>query len=220
MSHADTARLFVAIDPPRAVREQLAAWARLAIAGAEQRGAQQRAGKARLLDPETMHLTLCFLGSRPVQELTPIVDAMQGIGAFEVQLSLGAPLWLPPRRPRTLALAVHDRDGELARLHGAVVEALGDAIDWRPERRRFRAHITVARLGRERSRVGRSGASEQPSLAATPQLSFTARQVMLYRSWLAQAGASYEALGASATDEFSEPSSGDWLGAGPGAGAP
>ncbi|MHB8234083.1 MAG: hypothetical protein ACYDHT_05450, partial [Solirubrobacteraceae bacterium] len=28
MSHAATARLFVAIDPPRAVREQLAAWAR------------------------------------------------------------------------------------------------------------------------------------------------------------------------------------------------
>jgi 2'-5' RNA ligase len=203
MSHAATARLFVAIDPPRAVREQLAAWARLAIAGDERPGGRQRGGKVRLLEPDTLHMTLCFLGSRPVQELAQIAAAVQGIGAFELQLSLGAPLWLPPRRPRTLALAVHDHDGELARLHGSVVDALAEAIDWRPERRRFRAHITVARLGREHSRERRSESDDEPSLTATPQLSFAARQVVLYRSWLAPAGASYEPLGASATDESS-----------------
>jgi RNA 2',3'-cyclic 3'-phosphodiesterase len=213
MSHAATARLFVAIDPPRALREQLAAWARLAIADDERRGAQRRSGKVRLLEPETMHLTLCFLGSRPVGELAQISAAVQGICAFEAQLSLGAPLWLPPRRPRTLALEVRDRDGELSRLHGALVEALGEAIDWRPERRRFRAHITVARLGRARSHDRRSAAGDEPSLAATPQLSFTARRVVLYRSWLAPSGASYEPLGASAAEEVSEPSPGDGAGA-------
>jgi 2'-5' RNA ligase len=214
MSGAATARLFVAIDPPRALREQLAAWARLAIAGEERRGAQRRAGKVRLLEPTTMHLTLCFLGSRPVQELASISAAVQGIDAFAAPLSLGAPLWLPPRRPRTLALEVHDRDGELARLHTSVVEALGEAIDWRPERRRFRAHITVARLGRTRSRERRSATGEAPWLVATPPLSFTARRVVLYRSWLAPSGASYEPLSASAAEESSEPS-----GDGPGAGA-
>ena len=66
----------------------------------------QRAGKVRLLEPEALHLTLCFLGARPVQELAPIAAAVQGIGAFDLRLSLGAPLWLPPRRPRSLALAV------------------------------------------------------------------------------------------------------------------
>ncbi|MHB8234082.1 MAG: RNA 2',3'-cyclic phosphodiesterase, partial [Solirubrobacteraceae bacterium] len=174
------------------------------------RGVRRRAGKVRLLEPETLHLTLCFLGSRPVQELAPIAAAVQGMSAFELQLSLGAPLWLPPRRPRTLALAVHDHEGELARLHGSVVEALAQAIDWRPERRRFRAHITVARLGREHSRERRSESEEEPSLTATPQLSFTAHQVVLYRSWLAPAGANYELLGASAIEESSEPSSDDW----------
>jgi 2'-5' RNA ligase len=202
MSRPATARLFVAIDPPPAVREQLAAWARTAVAGEDERG-------ARLLAPETMHMTLCFLGSRPIEELTPIAAAVQALSGFCAELSLGAPLWLPPRRPRALALAVHDRDGELARLHGSVVQTLGQAIDWRPERRRFRAHITVARLGRERSREGRSRAGGEPSLAPTPQLSFTARQVVLYRSWLAPAGASYEPLAASATDESSESSSPD-----------
>jgi 2'-5' RNA ligase len=214
MSHATTARLFVAIDPPQEIREQLSAWARLAVAGDDSRRARPRTQKVRLLEPETMHLTLCFLGSRPVHELAPIVAAVQGIDAFEMQLSLGAPLWLPPRRPRTLALAVQDRDGGLARLHGSVVAALGDAIDYRPERRRFRAHITVARLGRERSREELSGVGDEAPLAATPQLSFVARQVVLYRSWLAPAGASYEPLGANVTAESSAPSSGDWPGAG------
>ncbi len=207
MSHSATARLFVAIDPPREVREQLGAWARGALSGAQGQGARRQAGRVRLMEPETMHLTLCFLGSRPVGEMEAIGGAVQGIEVFDVQLSLGAPLWLPPRRPRTLALAVHDAGGELARLHESVVAALGEAIDWQPERRRFRAHITVARLGRERSRGRRSEAGEEGPLAATPQLSFAARQVVLYRSWLAPAGASYEALAANLAAESSEPSS-------------
>jgi 2'-5' RNA ligase len=201
MSRSATARLFVAIDPPAAVREQLAAWARLAVAGGGDppRGAR----RVRLLEPETMHLTLCFLGSRPVAELGAIAAAVEGVRAAGAELSLGAPLWLPPRRPRTLALAVHDRAGELARLHEAVVTALASAIDWQPERRRFRAHVTVARLGRERSR-GRGAPAGEPALAPTPQLSFAAREVVLYRSWPAPAGASYEALAACG---LAEPSS-------------
>jgi 2'-5' RNA ligase len=63
--------------------------------------------------------------------------------------------------------------------------------DWEPERRRFRAHVTLARLGagfRWRSR------GEEPRLAATPQLRFTPTAIVLYRSWLSRGGASYEPL--------------------------
>jgi RNA 2',3'-cyclic 3'-phosphodiesterase len=193
MSRPGTARLFVAIDPPASVREQLAAWARLAFAS-QSSGASPRAPRSvRLLAPDTMHLTLCFLGSRPVAELELVVAAMQELTAPGAELSLGAPLWLPPRRPRTLAVAVHDRTGALARLRQAVVQALAGALDWQPERRRFRAHVTVARLGRERSRT-RSGSAADLTLAASPQLRFVAREVVLYRSWLEPVGASYEAL--------------------------
>ncbi len=127
-------------------------------------------------------------------------------------LSLGAPLWLPPRRPRALALAVHDDgDGRLERVHEALTSSLARAIDWRAERRRLRAHVTVARLGRgdgkgsgERSRGRRArGADDerqvtQPAMPPTPQLSFEALQVVLYRSWLSPQGASYEALASGA----------------------
>jgi len=213
MSRSPTARLFVAIDPPAAVREQLAAWARQAVAaiGAAGRGGIPRG--VRLLGPETMHLTLCFLGSRPTEEIDQIAAALDGLQAHGGELSVGAPLWLPPRSPRSLALAVHDRAGELATLHGAVRDALAGAIDWQPERRRFRAHVTVARLGRERSRE-RRGAADEHVPPPTPQLSFVAAEVVLYRSWLAPAGASYEPLTRSAlcASSDSSPDGGEGVG--------
>jgi 2'-5' RNA ligase len=109
------------------------------------------------------------------------------------ELSLGAPLWLPPRNPRALAVEVHDRDGGLAQLHAALGRALAEAIDWQAERRRFRAHITVARM-RGRSAARRPPQMREPALPATPPLSFTPDSVVLYRSWLSSGGASYEAL--------------------------
>ena len=114
MSRPATARLFVAIDPPHAVREELAAWARLAVCGL---GASPNAGAARgvrLLATETMHVTLCFIGSRPTAEIEAIAGALDGLRAGACELSLGGPLWLPPRDPRSLALAIHDPRGELA----------------------------------------------------------------------------------------------------------
>jgi 2'-5' RNA ligase len=207
MSRPATARLFVAIDPPPAMREELATWARLAVAAI---GASGRAGVARgvrLLGPETMHLTLCFIGSRPVEEIEQIAAALDGLEAHSGELSVGAPLWLPPRNPRSLALAVHDRHGELVSLNEAVQSALAGAIDWQPERRRFRAHVTVARLGRERSRDRPAPGGEQAP-PPTPRLSFVPAEVVLYRSWLAPAGASYEALTTSALCASSDSSPG------------
>jgi RNA 2',3'-cyclic 3'-phosphodiesterase len=207
MTRGATARLFVAVDPPAEVCEELLAWARRALtrgSGARSRGAN---GDARLLEPEALHLTLCFLGGRPLSEIETIGDALADCAASVGELELGAPLWLPPRYPRVLAVEVHDRDGGLGRLYGAVCAALAGATDWQPERRRFKAHITVARVrggrrerGRRRPRRGdeaRSGGPErveQPSLPATPQLRFTPDSVVLYRSFLSRSGASYQAL--------------------------
>ncbi|MFI5010596.1 MAG: 2'-5' RNA ligase family protein, partial [Solirubrobacterales bacterium] len=134
------------------------------------------------------------LGARPVAEIERIV-AVLGDCAREVgELSVGAPLWLPPRRPRALAVEVHDPEGDLARLHGALSETLAGSFGWEPEGRRpkrFRPHITLARMRED-------AAPRERELPPTPALEFAPREVVLYRSWLAPEGASYEAL-ASAT---------------------
>jgi 2'-5' RNA ligase len=182
----------VAADPPAQVRDQLAGWARTAAAGLRPAGIGR---PLRLLDPEGLHLTLCFLGNRPVDEIAAITSTLS-VCTYAGELSLGAPLWLPSARPRSLAVAIHDELGELAELHAAVSQAIRDATAWEPERRRFRAHITVARhSGRVEKRVrARGPVAAGLELPATPALGFAAESVTLYRSWLSPQGASYEAV--------------------------
>ena len=148
----------------------------------------------RLLEPEALHVTLCFLGGRPVGEIEAIASVLSGCTTPVGALSLGAPLWLPPRRPRALAVEVHDRDGGLTRLHEGLRGALADATGWQAERRRFKAHITVARMRGRSAGWRRFAQAGEPPLPATPPLSFTPAAVVLYRSWLSPAGASYQAL--------------------------
>jgi 2'-5' RNA ligase len=193
MSRGATARLFVAVDPPAHVREQLAVWALGAATGVGSRGAEGGARPLRLLEPETLHVTLCFLGNRPVHEIDAIGSTLSAWDTDLGELAVGAPLWLPPRRPRALAVEIRDRAGGLTRLHDNVTRAISQATAWEPERRRFKAHITVARM-REQTRRGRGPTGADPRLPATPQLRFTPESVILYRSWLSRAGATYEAI--------------------------
>jgi RNA 2',3'-cyclic 3'-phosphodiesterase len=190
MSRGATARLFVAVDPPAPVCEELAAWARAAATGLGLRAGRGGRPPLRLLGPEMLHLTLCFLGSRAVSEIDTIGGALSSCAAHVGELRIGAPLWLPPGRPRVLAVEVHDDGGGLAGLHAEVSRAIAAVSDWEPERRRFRAHLTLARLGADFPRRSR----EELQLAATPQLRFTPAAVVLYRSWLSPGGASYEPL--------------------------
>ena len=192
----------MAVDPPLEVREQLVEWARTVAVAAREAGSTR--GSLRLLDTDSLHLTLCFLGSRPVGEVKALAAALAAEAEHACELSVGAPLWLPPRRPHALAVEVHDRDGELTRVQERVSGALVGASAWRPERRRFRPHITLARVrggvgGGRRAATRSAGAGvERPgrelSLPPTPQLSFTPEAIVLYRSWLAPTGAKYEAL--------------------------
>jgi len=185
-----TARLFLAVDPPEQVCLELASWAR-AVAAQGRSGARGRQG-LRLLAAEALHVTLCFLGSRPVGEIEELLRVPSASATVVGELSVGAPLWLPPRRPRNLAVEIHDHDGELERLQRELVAELQRVIDWEPDRRRFRAHLTVARVrGRESFLAAPGGPIAVP---ATPALRFRPESLTLYRSWLEPSGARYEAL--------------------------
>jgi 2'-5' RNA ligase len=212
----------VAVDPPAEVCAELAAWARAALggvgAGDPDRRERRSPAKVRVLGAETMHVTLCFLGGRPIGEVETIAAALAAPPAQSVELHVGAPLWLPPRRPRALALELHDRTGALTEMHASVRDALAGVIDWQPERRRFRPHVTVARIGRggdRRARAagrrrGRSGDDGAPShdlvLAPSPQLSFAVGELVLYRSLLSREGARYEAIATRALVESNDDS--------------
>lgn len=180
-------RLFVALDPPRDIAEELVAWTR----------AQGLAG-ARPVRAANIHLTLAFLGERSVADIDGVVAALaaavrgpagRGDGPGPADgLGLGPPVLLPPRHPRVLAVEVRDPSGSLARLHGAVARELLAAIGWR-DAHAFRPHLTVARIA---SRAAAPVADH--GLAATPARSFAADALVLYRSFLEPSGARYEAI--------------------------
>jgi RNA 2',3'-cyclic 3'-phosphodiesterase len=175
-----TARLFVALELPSEAREALVRW-RSSVAG--------EAAGLRLVRPEDLHVTLCFLGSRPEDEIDAIAGACGVVaGEHVVDSAFGEALWLPARRPRVLAVALSDPDGMIARVQSVLSDALVAGGWYAPESRPFLAHVTVARVGRD-ARV------RPVELAAPPgDVGVRCSSVTLYQSRLCSGGARYEAL--------------------------
>jgi 2'-5' RNA ligase len=185
MSGAARARLFVALDLPEPAREALAAWGReVAAADGDER-------PLRLLPVEALHVTLCFLGWRDEGQAAEIgalaLDALPA-GAPAPDLAFGEAAWLPPRRPRVLAVDLVDVDGTLGDLQARVAGALHQGAAYEPEKRPFRPHVTVARV----PRGARAGRPDGP--VAPEPLRFAGAALTLYRSRLSRSGAEYEPL--------------------------
>lgn len=177
-------RLFVALEPPSGVREALADWARAAVG---------EDPDLRLVDRDALHLTLAFLGERPdadVALLAPELARALGRGRPPRDAAVAQPLWLAPRRPHVLTVAVGDPSGLLAALHQRVGAACALAVGWEPHPRAFRPHVTVARVRRNR----RVRPRELPALPDLARTAWTTGGVTLLRSRTVAGGAQYEEL--------------------------
>jgi 2'-5' RNA ligase len=179
-ARGERARLFVALELPDEIRAALATWAASAGEGIHD---------LRLVAADALHVTLCFLGSLPVGEITPIGEACaESVGGFgAAELSLGQAVWLPARRPHVLAVGINDSAGALAPLHAALSDALARGDWYRPEARPFLAHTTVGR-------VGHGARLRAVELPAPPELAFPGCTVTLFRSRTDPRGARYEPL--------------------------
>ena len=169
-------RLFVALDLPAPARAALAAF----------RDAAADEAIWRRLPESSFHVTLALLGHRPEEDVEPVSAALGGLALPEtLPLKLGAGLLLPPRRARVLTVEV---SGEIAPVQALVSDALEALGVYVPERRPFRAHVTVARL-----RSGARSPRELPGVSCET-VAFDGGPVVLYRSRLGRGGASYEPL--------------------------
>jgi 2'-5' RNA ligase len=173
-----SARLFAALELPAPVRAALGEFGRTA-AGDD--------FALRAVRDDALHVTLAFLGHRSLDDIEPACEAVRSAAAAVESLSLGDALWLAPRRPHVLTVEVVDAEGALHALQERVVAALVDAIGYEPERRRFRPHVTVAR-------VRRGAAPRRGGLPDAPRASFAGEAVVLFRSWLGGGPARYEAM--------------------------
>jgi RNA 2',3'-cyclic 3'-phosphodiesterase len=138
--------------------------------------------------PDGIHLTLAFLGHRLESEVETIDGVLHEAAGPAPRLALADALLLPPRRARVLCAEVDDMDGTLAALQRRVSDGLAAAGVYEPEKRPFRAHVTVARL-----RAGRRPPRAVPGDGPEP-LEFRGGPLTLYVSRLHPKGARYEPL--------------------------
>ncbi len=178
-------RMFVALDLPEMVREDIASWGE----------AELTDPALRRVPPESLHVTLAFLGNRPLDDVERIEYAMEQIAETPVLLQLEGPVGRPPHgRPRLVALPVESRPVEVRQAELSEILAFEGLYE--PDSRPFWPHVTVARIRAE----GRG--SRRPMLVKVPSgLSptahtgfFDAVRICLYRSELQPQGARYVPL--------------------------
>ena len=141
----------------------------------------------RFVRPESLHVTLRFLGDVPVARLGELVAAvakeLASVPPFA--FAFGPVMGLPTlRRPRVLALEVTPAE-PLAQAAAAVERGVV-AAGFPAEERPFRPHLTLARVkGRAPATDGIASPACEPS---------DAREVVLMQSELHPQGARYTPL--------------------------
>jgi RNA 2',3'-cyclic 3'-phosphodiesterase len=178
-------RLFVALDLPEWVREGLAEWS-----------AEQLIDPAlRPTRPESLHLTLAFLGGREPAEAREAAAIVRASAAPAPLLKLEDPVALPgERRVSTFALPAPSPD--TSELHHELAGRLIAAGLYEPEDRDFWPHVTVARVRKERggSRRPAPVARRPEDLPVGLKEPFLGVRLTLYRSELQPGGSRYAPL--------------------------
>jgi len=181
----DQLRLFFAMPLPAAALE--------AICAAQER-MKRRASRSRLsprwTQPESLHVTLKFLGAMDravLPELVALLDTQaRGLSPIETCCT-GMTGFASPKRARIVVATLDDARGVVARLARSLeqgVERYGIA----PETRAFRTHVTVARLRMP------GDISEWLDHGALEPASGLFEEARLYSSELKPTGAVYHCL--------------------------
>jgi len=178
-------RTFIAIDLPEATRQGLAA--------VREQLKQSRAG-VRWVKPDSIHLTLKFLGNispaqvediaaaaaQEVRDEPPITLGAAGLGAFPSR-----------RKPRVIWIGMEGEVQRLTRLQARVENAL-EPLGFVREKRVFRPHLTIGRVKDHRRLQAPIDAMTTLEL---PEFdSFDVTEIILYKSDLRPTGAIYTKL--------------------------
>jgi len=192
-------RLFIALDIDDEIRERIARFAE-AVSGF--------APDARWARPDSLHVTLKFIGEQPEPILEDINGALGTIAAGAVALQFRGYGFFPTARsPRVFWIGI-EAGPELATLAAAVDQQTA-RLGVAKEDRAFSPHLTLARGGvrgtyssgsphrHKEDRPNRSFQRLQEKLAALPTPEFgtmTAHEFFLYQSELGRGGSRYTKL--------------------------
>lgn len=188
-------RLFVALDIEHDIRDRLARFLD---------GVRGFAPDARWAWPESLHVTLKFIGEKPEEDVEKIKQTLQTISAQTFEMNFRRYGFFPSwRAPRVFWIGI-DAGPELSSLAAMVDERMA-SLDIPREEHVFNPHLTLARGGggsgsphkQKGERPNRSFQRLQEKLAALPVPEFgtmTAREFFLYQSRLSPSGSKYTKL--------------------------
>jgi 2'-5' RNA ligase len=166
-------RLFCALRLPPETVQELVEWQCRAFGDARD---------VRVLSAQHLHITLAFLGHRPVEEVKPILGELQETAAVAQPPLLSVRRYRETRSVAMLALA--DEGGRAQALAGDLQARLERLGVYAPERREWLPHVTVLRF-RTRPRL------HPPLPEPAP---FSPSDAALYHSLLRSGGAQYEVM--------------------------
>jgi 2'-5' RNA ligase len=188
-------RVFIGIDLDPEVRDRISRFLD---------GVQGFAPDARWVRPESLHVTLKFIGEQKPEQVESIAARLRQVEASAFEIRSGGYGFFPTAKaPRVFWIGVHAAP-QLAELAGSIDMATAE-LGIPREDRPYSPHLTLARAG------GRSGSPKwqkgngpntifavlDKRLAAMPELDFgmmMAREFILYQSQLSPAGSKYTKL--------------------------
>jgi len=187
-------RIFIALDIDEAIRDRIARFLD---------GVRGFAPDARWVRPESLHVTLKFIGETAPENVGQIKEKLKAVEANAIEMNIRGSGFFPgAKSPRVFWLGI-EAGPSLAELASTVddrVAALGIAKEDHP----FSPHLTLARGGGSAGSPRSKSDGFKPSfqrlqekLAALPVPEFgtmTAREFFLYQSHLSRGGSRYEKL--------------------------
>jgi RNA 2',3'-cyclic 3'-phosphodiesterase len=190
-------RLFIALDIDEAIRERITLF---------MEGVHGFAPDARWVRPDSLHVTLKFIGEQPDPAVEQIKQELGTIEASAAEISFRGYGFFPTAKsPRVFWIGI-EAGAELAAL-AAVIDDKMAPLGIPKEDRVFSPHLTLARgAGRSGSPRWRKGDGPNPifhhlqqklSVLTSPEFgTMTPREFFLYQSQLSPKGSKYTKLSA------------------------
>jgi 2'-5' RNA ligase len=183
-------RIFVGLDMDDEIRERIARFI-----------AQMRAlaPDVRWVAPESLHVTLKFIGEKPDDVVKQVQERLSSISVTSFDLSFRGCGFFPTSKSARVFWVGIEADAGLAKLAAQVEDALV-GIGIPKEARAFSPHLTLARAGsgapgrRKDDKANKLFARLQqrpPEIPAPEFGTMSAREFFLYRSQLSSQGSRY-----------------------------
>jgi 2'-5' RNA ligase len=178
-------RSFIAIELPDEVRRVL---------DQVQKHLRDSVTGVRWVQPESIHLTLKFLGSILPEQVAAISAAVGEVAHGEPPLALnvsGIGAFPNARRPRVIWVGIVGEVERLGRLQTRLESAV-ESLGFQREERPFRPHLTLGRVKDPRRPPDLTRALAETTVPASNP--FDVREILVYKSDLRPTGAIYTKL--------------------------